>query len=58
MTYVKVGGGFVLVDDAGVPRGIVLTFRHTPTPEPGTVVLLAAGLAGVAGLVRRRQAAA
>jgi hypothetical protein len=52
------GGGFILVDDGGTQRGMLLAFNHTPVPEPGTVALLAAGLAGVAGVALRRRSRA
>ena len=53
------GGLFPMVfaDDAVVVESR-LTLMAMPVPEPGSVALLLAGLAGVAGVVRRRGAAA
>jgi len=47
----------VLVDEEGTPTGPVI---HTWTieagiPEPGTIMLMAGGLLGIGGLIRRRK---
>lgn len=39
------------------PGGEIRGFLLNPIPEPGTYALMAAGLLGVAGRVRRRRAA-
>jgi hypothetical protein len=46
---------FTLTTDGGTGDSLLLTeFAPTSTPEPGTLMLLASGLAGLAGAVRRK----
>jgi hypothetical protein len=45
------GGGSIAFDDGGTA---ILGSGGGTTPEPGSIVLFATGLAGIAGMVRRR----
>ncbi len=40
--------------DFGSLAGMDLDFSFTPTPEPGSLILLGSGVVGVAGLLRRK----
>jgi len=63
--FVNGSGGFLFASDLGVPvpgtPGTFTTFAAAggpgvPTPEPGTLALLGAGVAGLVGLRRKRSA--